>query len=585
MPISQLGQLNTTALQVADVYVQIVPPQFLLNGVPSNIAGLVGSAQWGPVDQPVIVGNMAEFGANFGRPQARQHDLGSHAGIVFQQGAHAIKCVRVTDGNDVAASKAVQTNCITFTSKYTGSRGNDIKVTVGTGSKAATHLVKVGMPGLVPEIFDNIHQGVHTVAIGGSGGTGYTSAPVVEFSASDIPGGRTAKGYATVADGAVASVVVTDPGEYSSAPTASLTGGGGSDATATPAIDYWPNVARAINQGINGARGASNFIVATLGAGTTTPAAATVQLAGGTDGANGIVAADMLGVDTLPRTGLYALRGQNVSVATLVDVTDSTTWATQDAFGLSEGIYMVVTGPAGQSISAAQSVKASSGADSYALKVMLGDWVYWNDTFNAISERLMSPAAFALGMLASLSPQHSTLNKRMLGVVATEKTKTGLPYTAADLQELALSGIEVITNPCPGGNYFGCRSGRNASSNAVIHGDNYTRMTNYLATTLERGMGIYVGQLQSRKPNDETRRRAKATLDAFLTAMVQQNQIDEFQVVLDRSNNPDQRIALGYMQADVKVVYLSVVEYFLINLEGGQSVEIQRQSTDFALAA
>jgi hypothetical protein len=47
--VVQLGQLNTAALQVADVYVQIVPPQFLINGIPTNIVGIVGSASWGPV--------------------------------------------------------------------------------------------------------------------------------------------------------------------------------------------------------------------------------------------------------------------------------------------------------------------------------------------------------------------------------------------------------------------------------------------------------------------------------------------------------------------------------------------------------
>jgi hypothetical protein len=42
------------------------------------------------------------------------------------------------------------------------------------------------------------------------------------------------------------------------------------------------------------------------------------------------------------------------------------------------------------------------------------------------------------------------------------------------------------------------------------------------------------------------------------------------------------RVALGYMQADVKVIYLSVIEKFLINVEGGQSVQINRQSTQLA---
>lgn len=585
MPIHQLGQLNTTALQVADVYVQIVPPQFLLNGVPSNIGGIVGVASWGPVNEPVIIGSPAQFGARFGRPGNRAHDAGTFAMIAFQEGATALKVVRVTDGSDVAASAAVQIDCLTFTSRYTGILGNSIRVTIGAGSKGGTHLVRVGVPGLVPELFDNIKKGVHSCTIGGSGGADYQSAPLVTFSASDIPGGRTAKGHAVVAGGAVTSIVIDDPGEYNAAPTVTLSGGGGSGATATANLSFWPGIAWAINYGIAGQRSASEYVVATLGVGTSSPVAGTIELSGGTDGADEIEDDDLLGTDTLPRTGMYALRNQDVSVAALCDVTDAATWATQDAFGLSEGIYMITAGPPGQSISNARSVKDNAGADTYALKIMLGDWVYWNDTYNGISQRMVSPQAFVLGMLCNLAPQHSTLNKRMLGVVATQKSKTGLPYTSGDLQELALGGIDVICNPCPGGHYFGCRNGRNASSNAVIHGDNYTRMTNYIATTLARGMGIYIGQLQGSSPKDETRRRAKATLDAFLSAMQQQNQIDDFDVVLDLSNNPLDRIALGYMQADVKVRYLSVVEYFVINLEGGQSVTIERRQTEFAVAA
>ena len=54
MPIVQQGSINTTALVVPDLYVQIVPPQnLLLNGVPTDIVGVVGSASWGPVGQPV----------------------------------------------------------------------------------------------------------------------------------------------------------------------------------------------------------------------------------------------------------------------------------------------------------------------------------------------------------------------------------------------------------------------------------------------------------------------------------------------------------------------------------------------------
>ena len=503
--ITPLGQLNTTALHVADVYVQIVPPQFLLNGVPSNIGGLVGSACWGPVDEPVIVGSMQQYTAMFGDYKARKYDMGTYAAIAFQQGAHALKCVRVTDGDDAAATVTVQTNCLVINSKYTGSAGNSCAVTIANGSKAGSFMVRVAMPGMIPEVFNNI------------GGTGVTG------------------------------------------------------------VDVWVAIADAINNGIDGYRGPSDMIVATAGVGTTAPTLATLTLSGGVDGAANVTKTELIGADTLPRTGMYALRNQDVSVLALCDMDDSTVVSTLDAFGLVEGIFIGFAGTAGQSISAAKTAKANAGMDTYAVKWLLGDHVYWNDTLNKLPKRLVSPAAFWLGKRISLAPQHSTLNKRVLGVVGTEKSETGLPYTYADLQELAIAGIDVLCNPAPGGTYFAFRNGRNASSNAVIHGENYTTMTNYIAKTLDKGMGIYVGELQSYKPGDETRRRAKVTLDAFLEAMVQQRQIDDFRVVLDVSNNPANRIALGYMQADVQVRYLSVVEFFIINLEGGQSVTISRQ--------
>lgn len=502
MPISPLGQLNTTALTVADVYVQIIPPQLLLNGVPSNIGGYVGSASWGPVNQPVIVGSYQEYAQNFGALVARAFDMGTHIAVLFQEGGSAAKCVRVTDGTDVAATAIVLTNCLTLTSKYTGSGGNSIKFTISTGSKPSTFMLRVSMPGQLPEVFDNI------------GGTGNA---------------------------------------------------------------FWVAAAAAINNGITNGRGHSQIIVAAAGAGVTAPSAGTTSLAGGSDGATTINATALLGADTFPRTGMYALRDQDVSVLVLCDLTDTSSWGAQDAFCQSEGIYGITTGPASQSITAAVTAKNTAAIDTYALKIMIGDWIFWFDSVNGIERRLISPQAHAAAKLLSLAPQYSGLNKRILTVVSTEKQQTGIPYTAADIQTLVLAGIDVICAPNPGGNYFALRTGHNASSNAVIHGDNYTRMTNYIAATLEKGMGLYVGELQSSKPNDETRRKAKVTLDAFMAAMVQQNQIDNFKNVLDLSNNPLNRQALGYMQADCKVRYLSVVEFFVINLEGGQSVTIDVQ--------
>jgi hypothetical protein len=104
MIVSQ-GTINTAALVVPDLVVQIVQPQnYLINGVPTNMVGVVGTAAWGPVNQPVNVGDMPSYARLFGAPVVRKYDMGTHVATAIQQGASSFRCVRVTDGTDVAAS-------------------------------------------------------------------------------------------------------------------------------------------------------------------------------------------------------------------------------------------------------------------------------------------------------------------------------------------------------------------------------------------------------------------------------------------------------------------------------------------------
>ncbi|MGJ7529852.1 phage tail sheath C-terminal domain-containing protein [Variovorax sp. GB1P17] len=506
MPVVQQGSINTTALIVPDLYVQIVPPQVqLLNGVPTNIAGIVGTAQWGPVNSPVIMGSMADYALNFGSIQNRKYDMGTIMATAVLQGASNFRGVRVTDGTDVAASIIILSTCLTLTAKYTGTLGNGLVASTAPGSAASTSRITIGMPGQVPEVFDN------------------------------IPGTGNA---------------------------------------------LWVNMAAAINNGTNGLRGASRYVVASAGAGVAALVTASYALAGGTDGA-GIAATNLVGADTGTRTGMYALRGTGTSIAALADCDTSTTWTTQVSFGFSEGIYMIGVGPAGDTISNATTVKATAGIDAYPFKLLQGDWILWADPVAQLT-RLVSPQGFALGRLANLSPEQSSLNKPLFGIVGTQRSQLTQLYGSAELQALGQAGIDLICNPIPAGNVFGARFGHNSSSNPVINGDNYTRMTNYLAYTFNAGMGLYIGQLQSIQPNDPLRRKVAATLSAFLQAMKDQGQIDDFSVICDTSNNKPDRIALGYLQADVKVRYLAVVEKFIINLEGGQSVTVARQQTSAA---
>ena len=99
---------------------------------------------------------------------------------------------------------------------------------------------------------------------------------------------------------------------------------------------------------------------------------------------------------------------------------------------------------------------------------MFGDWIYWSDQANALI-RLVSPQGFVAGRLANLSPEQSSLNKPLYGVIGTQKSGqpglgTATTYATADLSVLLGAGIDVIANPQPGGAFWGVRGGHNSSS-------------------------------------------------------------------------------------------------------------------------
>lgn len=513
MPIVQQGSINTTALVVPDLYVQIVPPQNLvLNGVPTNVVGVVGTASWGPVGHPVIVATMADYAQSFGPLIARKHDMGTQVATAVQQGAQNFRCVRVTDGTDSAAQTVIPGTTVAFTALYTGSLGNEVSLVLSTGSQAGTWRLMISLPGLQPEVYDNI---------GGAG------AP------------------------------------------------------------FWTALANAVNQGQGPQRGPSQLVVASAGGATIAPTAFSAILGttnAGSDGSFGVAVSALVGVDIVPRSGMYALRGQGCGIALLADADDPDFWSTQAGFGLAEGIYMIVTGPPGDTIQSAITIKQQAGLDSYAAKLMFGDWLWWSDQVNS-TIRLVSPQGFAAGRLANLSPEQSSLNKPLYGIIGSQKSGSpgsgqNASYSSADLAALLSAGIDVISNPQPGGNFWGVRGGHNSSSNAAVNGDNYTRLTNYIAATLAAGMGQYVGQLITA----DLFRRIRATQLAFLQNMLGQGLLGStdgslpFSVICDTSNNPPSRTDLGYVQSDAQVGYQAINEKFIVNIEGGQTVQVSRQT-------
>lgn len=503
--ISQQGALNTTALVVPDLYVQLVPPNvLLLNGVPSNVIGMVGSASWGPIGEPVVVGTMQDYAASFGPVCNRLFDMGTHVAVAAQQGANNFRCVRVSDGTETTATAAESTGSVRFLARYPGTLGNSVTVTLAPGTQANSWAATIVLPGLPAERFDNV------------------------------------------------------------------TGSGAA---------FWSNLAATINTGRGQlSRRASQYVTAVASTVGGSPAAGSYTLAGGTDGASSVTSSRLVGTMS-PASGMYSLVGQACSIIDLCDCTDPTEWTTVDAFAASESAYAILTGVAGESIAAATSAKASVGLDSTATKLLFGDWLYWWDPTNQ-TQRLVSPQGFVAGRLANLSPEQSGLNKPMFGIAGSQSI--GLPgsgltrsYSNAELAALFENGIDLVTRPGAGGqNFWSLRLGHNTTSNASTSGDNYTRLTNYIAATLSAGMGLYVGQVI----NLTLMRRIRSTLLSYLSGLLGQGILGSttgaqpFAVLCDLVNNPPSRTALGYVQADVQVQYQGINEKFIINLDAGTNI-------------
>lgn len=589
--IVQNGQLNLTAQIVPNLIINIVPPSWtLLNGVPTNILAIAGTAIWGPVNSPTIASGITDSSSQFGQMQPRKYDLNTAVAAASLQGGNAsLQLVRVTDGTDVAASAALKQGGISAGVIATAGTGYTVGDVITLPGGGILHVATITGSGTGPIATVTVatpgnytQPTIPTNPVAGTGGTGTGATFTLTF-----PTGLTLSAFYTGSLGnSMQSTISAGSNNSNAAPTFKITIGlpgqvyeifdniGGTGNT------LYANMVSAVNMGQSGLRGPSKLAIASLGSATGAPVAQTLSFAGGTDGATTITSSVMIGVDTIPRTGMYAFRNTGSSVAMLADLDDTTEWTTQVAYGLSEGTYMISTSPAGDTITNFASEIANAGIDSYAIKILFGDWVYINDNVNGVI-RLISPQGFVAGLLANQSPNLSTLNQQLLGIVGTQKSYANQKYSQAELQAIGLARGDVIANPCPAGSFFGARFGRNTSSNAVIHGDNYTRMTNYIAATLNAGMGGVIG-----KPITPTLvRNTKATLNAFGAAMklpsvgLPDGMINDFQINMGLgkgTNNPLSRTALGYLQADAKFQYQAIDEFFIINLEGGQSVTIQR---------
>jgi hypothetical protein len=573
--VVQKGSVNLNATQAPGLLVIESLNSGAISGVATNLVGAIGTATYGPKNSPTLVDDIDDFIFNFGTPATNKYDLGTFVNAAGLQGnVIDFYCVRVTDNTDVAAltrlsdSQSLAGCGAILSAKYTGTTGNTFQAKVVAGSVSGTYTLVIGRPGYVSETFANISGSgatfwtnlINAVNSGQSGlrgpsqlvvastsdkvnavtitagGSAYTSATV---SASG-GGGTGFAATATVASGAVTAITITNRGSgYSSAPTLTISGDG-TGATATASL------------------------VSTSAPATPTNA---YTFSGGTDGISGVTGTTLLGSDSSTRTGMYSLRNTNVSLFALVDCDDTTTFSDQLSFAQQTAAQAIFTGPSGQTAAQAISAKQGLGIDDPGFIYLVGDYCNYLDTYNNAQVRLITQQGFYAGKEGNLSPEQDPLNKPILGILSTQLSSQNRIYSDAELTQFMENGIEVISIPSPGGNYFACQTGKAGSTDLTINDVYIQRMANFLALSLSKSgvLGAYIGQLQT----PSVRTSARNAISSFLQDLVGQGQIEAFSVVLDDSNNPQNRVRLGFMTADVSVQLFNAIITFIINLDVG----------------
>lgn len=224
--VFSIGQNLTSINGVPGIYVNVQSPFPSISTVPSNIIGIVGSANYGPVDSPIRT-DFQNGIINFGEPSPILYDMMTQAYTASLQGANAFTFVRVTDGTDQSASSLIYDQTTptpyvgcTFTAFYTGSGGNGIFAYITQGSSytasVPTYKVSIFMGNSAPETFDNI------------GGTDYEVwANMVDAinNGQSLIRGPSKLCIATLNTG-VTKVTIVTPGSYTTIPSLTVVGTG-----------------------------------------------------------------------------------------------------------------------------------------------------------------------------------------------------------------------------------------------------------------------------------------------------------------------------------------------------------------------
>lgn len=513
------GNLNTDGLYVD----QIPPTPAIGTGAATGRIGISGPCNWGPIGQAIPFSNPATDGqAAFGNGTGLAHSL-ILAAMVASPECIDFLGTRVDDGTSTAAVIAMKdtlgspATIITLTAKNTGSLPNPPN-------------------GVAASAFATLQSGTAT------------GTPLVALAIS-FPG-FTQEVYANV-------VAYATPGSGFDAPT------------------YKANVLAAINGTAPNSSASPNW-TASAGAGTAFPnTTATYSATGGTDGA-GVTTSQLIGNPTL-QTGIYAMSGQLSGGQLLVaDLTDGSVSGTLTAYATTENCLVHMANTTSQTTAQDITFRAANNLSNASL-VYSVDWDYMFDQFAGI-QRLVNPSSKVAGVIAGQPAYMYPGNKPaggVAGVTATERTKS--PVQTAEGGQRETNGILYLTN---NPNLFNQGTGYGlphgiASDGVTLISD--VRMLKKISFDMRPVLGPLVGLMQSTAVNDEIRKEANDRLDAYFLDLKtgSPRQIDDYQVILNATNNTVLTIGQGKLISAISVKTLAAVRYIVALLQVGSTVQLQ----------
>lgn len=339
----------------------------------------------------------------------------------------------------------------------------------------------------------------------------------------------------------------------------------------------------AINNGLNAARGKSNFItIPSITPTTNAIALGSFTLVGGSDGRN-VSTSQLVGnPGASPPTGLFAIQNQQFtpSVAWVTGLTDPNGYALVQNYATTFNVFTLLTFASGQTTAQAVTTKSTTGIANYNVG-FVKDWLSFLDTANGVT-RLVDPTPFAAGTIASLNPWVSPLNKSVQLVTGSERN--GVPYSNSELSQLGQAGIMLITNPIGKGAVWGFQNGYNSvGNNDITSYVEYSRMTNFLVATNAANLGLYLGENTTFNSTDSARALIQGSLTAFLAALQAIPAIGAFSVECDTGNNPASQLALHEVQINETVQFLPSIQTIFGQVQGGTTVQIGQNNASTSI--